>query len=282
MNFFKITLLDAPVNWQIGFQDPATAVMEGIINFHHDLFFFLVIVLIFVVRVLARCLTLFSRREGDENQKPILITHAPTLEIVWTIIPAIILIFIAVPSFSLLYSMDEIVDPLLTIKIIGHQWYWSYELINPNEFFYMDSEGPSVSEDNPLEVNYAFDSYMVADDDLDLAEGLLRLLEVDNRLFVPIEINIRLLITSGDVLHSWAVPALGVKLDACPGRLNQTSMFIKRPAIFYGQCSEICGINHGFMPIVVQGRDTLPAFDITQSIFNSIYPMFMVAHYPDN
>jgi cytochrome c oxidase subunit 2 len=275
----KTIFFDAPHNWQLGFQDPATAIMEGIINFHHDLFFFLVVILIFVVRILGRCISLFGYH-GETDRKAIVFAHAPTLEIVWTLIPAVILAFIAVPSFSLLYSMDEIVDPLLTVKVIGHQWYWSYELINPNEFFYIDSEGPILDEDNQLETNYSFDSYMVADDDLE--KGHLRLLEVDNRLHLPIEVNIRLLITSGDVLHSWAVPALGVKLDACPGRLNQTSTYIKRPAAFFGQCSEICGINHGFMPIVVNGVDTAPEFDINQTIFNSIYPFFMAVYYPEN
>lgn len=276
----KTIYLDAPFNWQIGFQDPATAISEGIINFHHDLFFFLVIILIFVCRFLARSITLFGKYGANINREAVVFTHAPTLEIVWTLIPALILAFIAVPSFSLLYSMDEIVDPLLTVKVVGHQWYWSYELINPNEFFYIDSEGPVFDEDNQLDTNYNFDSYMLADSDLQI--GHLRLLEVDNRLHLPIEINIRLLITSGDVLHSWAVPSLGVKLDACPGRLNQTSTYIKRPAVFYGQCSEICGINHGFMPIVVNGVDTAPAFDINQTLFNSIYPFFMAVYYPDN
>jgi cytochrome c oxidase subunit 2 len=276
----KTIFLDAAYNWQLGFQDPATAIMEGIINFHHDLFFFLVVILIFVVRIMVRCISLFGKFNPSDDKKPIIFTHAPTLEIVWTLIPAFILAFIAVPSFSLLYSMDEIVDPLLTVKVIGHQWYWSYELINPNEFFYIDSVGSILDEDNQLDTNYNFDSYMIADDDLQL--GHLRLLEVDNRLHLPIEVNIRLLITSGDVLHSWAVPSLGVKLDACPGRLNQTSVYIKRPAAFYGQCSEICGINHGFMPIVVNGVDIAPEFDINQTIFNSIYPFFMAVFYPNN
>ena len=278
--FNKIIFLDAPLDWQLGFQDPASAIMEGIINFHHDLFFFLVVILIFVVRILYVCIKKFGKFEEEaKDAKPFIFTHAPTLEIIWTIIPAVILLFIAVPSFSLLYSMDEIVDPLLTIKVIGHQWYWSYELLNPNEMFYSDFDGPNLDTDFSL-APLAFDSYMLADSDLE--EGQLRLLEVDNRLYVPIEVNIRLLITSSDVLHSWAVPALGVKLDACPGRLNQTSMYIKRPAVFYGQCSEICGINHGFMPIVVNAVDTLPAFDIDQELFNTIYPFFLANYYPDN
>jgi len=281
LNNTQLAFSDAPTYWQYGFQDPATAIMEGIINFHHDLFFFIVIIMVFVTRILYRCIVLFGTHERNiSNKTSFNVVHASTLEIIWTIIPAVILVFIAIPSFSLLYSMDEIIDPLLTIKVIGHQWYWSYELINPNEFFYMDSKGLTIEEADFLDTNYNFDSYMKSDDDLQLGE--LRLLEVDNKLYVPIEINIRLLITSGDVLHSWAVPSLGVKLDACPGRLNQTSMYIKRPAVFYGQCSEICGINHGFMPIVVDAIDVVPEMDITQSIFNSVYPFFMATYYPNN
>jgi len=154
------------------------------------------------------------------------------VEIVWTITPAIILIIIAIPSFSLLYAMDEVIDPILTVKVIGSQWYWSYE--------YSDATDDSIF----------FDSYMVLDEDLD--KGQFRLLEVDNRVVVPTNTHVRLIVTATDVLHSWAVPSLGVKLDACPGRLNQTSIFVKREGVFYGQCSEICGINHGFMPIAVE------------------------------
>ena len=131
--------------------------------------------------------------------------------------------------------MDEVIDPIITLKVIGSQWYWSYEYSDNLEF-----------SDEPL----IFDSYMVQENDLEL--GQFRLLEVDNRVIVPTNSHIRVLITASDVLHSWAIPSLGVKLDACPGRLNQTSMFIKREGVFYGQCSEICGVNHGFMPIVVE------------------------------
>jgi cytochrome c oxidase subunit 2 len=164
-------------------------------------------------------------------------THSSQLEIVWTIIPAIILLLIAVPSFALLYSLDEVIDPAVTLKVIGHQWYWSYEYSD-----YATLEGGE---------SLNFDSYMVSTNDLTL--GTYRLLEVDNRVVLPITTHIRVLITAADVLHSWAVPSFGIKLDACPGRLSQTSLFIKREGVYYGQCSEICGINHGFMPIVVEG-----------------------------
>lgn len=225
----QITLLDASFPWQMGFQDPATPVAEGIINFHHDLVFFLVLIVIFVSWLLARCIFFFNE---NTNKKAETFVHGTIVEIVWTITPAIILIIIAIPSFSLLYAMDEVIDPILTVKVIGSQWYWSYE--------YSDTTEDSIF----------FDSYMVLDEDLD--KGQFRLLEVDNRVVVPTNTHVRLIVTATDVLHSWAVPSLGVKLDACPGRLNQTAIFVKREGVFYGQCSEICGINHGFMPIAVE------------------------------
>ena len=219
--------LDAATPWQLYFQDSATPFMEGLINFHNDLMFFLIVILIFVSWVLIRCIFLFKNKSISEN-----FVHGTVIEIIWTIIPALILIVIAIPSFALLYSMDEIIDPVITLKIIGHQWYWSYE--------YSDISLNSIN----------FDSYMIPTADLEI--GQLRLLEVDNRVVLPINTHIRLIITSSDVLHSWAIPSLGIKLDACPGRLNQVNLFIKREGVFYGQCSEICGINHGFMPIVVE------------------------------
>jgi len=170
------------------------------------------------------------------NPIPQRIVHGTTIEIIWTIFPSIILMFIAIPSFALLYSMDEVVvDPAVTIKAIGHQWYWTYEYSD-----YNSSDEQSLT----------FDSYMIPEDDLEL--GQLRLLEVDNRVVVPAQTHLRMIITSADVLHSWAVPSLGVKCDAVPGRLNQTSILIQREGVYYGQCSEICGTNHAFMPIVVE------------------------------
>ena len=182
---------------------------------------------------MARAIILFNE---ETNPTPVKFTHSTPLEIVWTIVPAIVLLFIAVPSFALLYSMDELIDPTITLKAVGHQWYWSYEFSD-----YATLEGGES-------LNY--DSYMIPEDDL--TGGNLRLLEVDNRVVLPVQTHIRVLITSADVLHSWAVPSFGVKVDACPGRLNQTSVFIKREGTYFGQCSEICGVNHGFMPIVVE------------------------------
>jgi cytochrome c oxidase subunit 2 len=227
-----ITLADAPENWQMGFQDPATPVMQGIIDLHHDIMFFAVVILVFVLWMLSRTVYLFHH---SRNPIPEKIIHGTTIEIAWTVAPSLILVLIAIPSFALLYSMEEVVDPAVTIKAIGHQWYWSYEYSDYNT---SDSEG------------IVFDSYMIPDDDLEL--GQLRLLEVDNRVVVPVNTHIRMIMTSADVLHSWAVPSLGVKTDAVPGRLNQTPIFIKREGVFYGQCSELCGANHAFMPIVVE------------------------------
>ena len=227
--------LDAAEPWQFGFQSAATPVMEGIINFHNHIMFFLIGVGVFVFWLLFRCLSFFA---ADSKTKKIdNFTHATNVEIIWTIVPAIILVFIAVPSFALLYSMDEMLDPAVTLKVVGHQWYWSYEYSDYNH----------ITEEN---TGIAFDSYMIADNCLE--PGFLRLLEVDNRVVLPINTHIRVLITAADVLHSWAIPSFGVKVDACPGRLNQTTLFIKKAGIFYGQCSELCGTNHGFMPICIE------------------------------
>lgn len=223
---------DAIVKNQIGFQDPASPIMEGIIDLHHEIFFFLIIILVSVSWILFRILWLFNERK---HPKAVTFAHNTLLEIVWTIIPAIVLMVIAIPSFALLYSMDEIIDPAMTIKAIGHQWYWSYEYSDYN-----------VSTDKSL----TFDSYMIKEEDL--IEGQLRLLEVDNRVVLPVKTHVRVIVTATDVLHSWAVPALGVKVDAIPGRLNQVSFFAQREGVFYGQCSELCGVQHGFMPIVIE------------------------------
>nr|YP_009317581.1 cytochrome c oxidase subunit 2 [Pterocladiella media]AOX49033.1 cytochrome c oxidase subunit 2 [Pterocladiella media] len=225
-------LSDSAENWQLGFQDPATPIMEGIINLHHDLMFFICVISIFVTWMLFRTLWHFN---SHQNKNPSSLSHGMLIEIIWTVTPAIILLVIAIPSFSLLYAMDEIISPAITIKTLGHQWYWSYEYSD-----YLNEEGESIM----------YDSYMIPEEDLET--GQLRLLEVDNRMVVPVNTHVRLIVSAADVLHSWAVPSLGIKCDAIPGRLNQTSLFIKREGIYYGQCSEICGINHGFMPIAVE------------------------------
>jgi cytochrome c oxidase subunit 2 len=230
--FISVSLNDAPEPWQMGFQEAATPTMEGITNLHNDIMAIIIFVAVFVMWMMGRTLYLF---DSSMNKFPSKTVHGTTIELVWTIVPSLILVVIAIPSFSLLYSMDEVIDPALTLKVVGHQWYWSYEYSDYN-----------TSEEDTIN----FDSYMIAEDDLEL--GQLRLLEVDNRVVLPINTHIRVLITSTDVIHAWAVPSLGVKCDAYPGRLNQINTFIKREGVFHGQCSELCGVNHGFMPIVVE------------------------------
>nr|YP_009139071.2 cytochrome c oxidase subunit II [Cyclura pinguis] len=207
---------------QLAFQDAASPIMEELLHFHdHALmivFMISALVLYTITLMITTSLTHTNTMDAQE------------VEMVWTILPAIILILIALPSLRILYLMDEINNPHLTIKTLGHQWYWSYE--------YTDYE------------DLTFDSYMVPTQDL--TPGTFRLLEVDNRMVVPMESPIRMLISAEDVLHSWAVPALGIKTDAIPGRLNQTTFITSHPGLFYGQCSEICGSNHSFMPIVVE------------------------------
>ena len=257
------------LKYPFGFQISGSPVFDGIINFHHDLFFFLIVICSFVFYMLGRCIILYN---SESLKNPVIVVHAPILEIIWTLIPAIILIFVAIPSFSLLYSMDEIIDPFFTIKVIGHQWYWSYEFLDPSILFNEPYEGKVLSQ-NPKENLYMFDSYLLADDLL--IEPSSRLLDVDNRLYLPIEANIHVLLTAADVLHSWAIPALGIKLDACPGRLNQTSLYINRPGLFFGQCSEICGVNHGFMPIAIVGIDILgDGSKLSKNIMDQVLPLY--------
>nr|AKU46836.1 cytochrome c oxidase subunit II [Neotrygon kuhlii] len=207
---------------QLGFQDAASPIMEELLYFHDHT---LMIVFLISSLVLYVIVTTVSTKLTNKY-----ILDSQEIEIIWTIVPALILILIALPSLRILYLMDEVNDPHITIKALGHQWYWSYEYTD-----YQDLE---------------FDSYMIQTEDL--SPGQFRLLETDHRMVVPMQSPIRVLVTAEDVLHAWTVPALGVKIDAVPGRLNQTAFIISRPGIFYGQCSEICGANHSFMPIVVE------------------------------
>jgi len=239
--FPAVAFSDSATPWQLGFQDPATPIMQGIIDLHHDIMFFLTVICVFVCWMMARTMYHFFHIRNPIPEK---IIHGTVIEVVWTAFPAFILMFIAIPSFALLYSMEEVVNPAVTIKAIGHQWYWSYE--------YSDYENASGE-------NIMFDSYMIPEDELE--PGQLRLLEVDNRVVAPTHSHIRMIISAADVLHSWAVPSLGIKCDAVPGRLNQGNLFIQREGIFYGQCSEICGVNHAFMPICVEA---VPTDDYTQ------------------
>nr|YP_009685858.1 cytochrome c oxidase subunit II [Aphyosemion gabunense]QDV92586.1 cytochrome c oxidase subunit II [Aphyosemion gabunense] len=207
---------------QLGFQDAASPVMEELLHFHDH-----ALMIVFLISTLVLYIIVAMVTTNLTNK---FILDSQEIEIIWTLLPALILILIALPSLRILYLMDEINDPHLTIKTIGHQWYWSYE--------YTDYEA------------LVFDSYMIPTQDL--SPGQFRLLEADHRMVIPVESPVRVLVTADDVLHSWAVPSLGVKMDAVPGRLNQTAFIVSRPGIFFGQCSEICGANHSFMPIVVE------------------------------
>lgn len=236
----SLCFCDAPLNSglentqaflnNLGFQEPASPMMEGLIALHSDIWAIMLFVAGFVLYML--CATLASAPVRSYK-----VHHHSLIEIVWTTVPALILCVIAVPSFTLLYSLDEIVEPSLTIKAVGRQWYWSYE--------YGD-----YAQSSDLVNGITFDSNILQDDDLE--NGQLRMLEVDNRLVLPVNKHIRLLTCAGDVIHSFAVPSLGIKMDAIPGRLNQTMMFIKRQGVFYGQCSELCGNSHAMMPIAVE------------------------------
>lgn len=207
---------------QLGFQSRASPLIEQLIFFHdHALLILILITTIvgyFMISLTSN--TLVNRYLLDGQ----------AIEVIWTILPALILIILALPSLRLLYLIDEVRDPRLTVKALGHQWYWSYEYSDFNDL--------------------SFDSYITSTSTLELNE--FRLLEVDNRVILPYLTEVRFLISAADVLHSWTIPALGIKADAIPGRLNQLNILINRPGVFYGQCSEICGANHSFIPITLE------------------------------
>nr|YP_007025996.1 cytochrome c oxidase subunit II [Rhyacionia leptotubula]AFN86188.1 cytochrome c oxidase subunit 2 [Rhyacionia leptotubula] len=203
-------------------QNSTSPLMEQIIFFHDHTLVILIMITILVSYLL---ISLFFNSYVNR-----FLLEGQMIELIWTILPAITLIFIAMPSLRLLYLLDELNNPLITLKSIGHQWYWSYE--------YSDF------------LNILFDSYMIPQNEMNINN--FRLLDVDNRIVIPMNNQIRIMVTATDVIHSWTVPSLGVKIDANPGRLNQTNFFCNRPGIFYGQCSEICGTNHSFMPIVIE------------------------------
>lgn len=206
----------------LNLQDGASPLIEQIIFFHdHTLIILIIITVLVGYLIINLFFNNFINRFLLEGQ---------IIELIWTILPAITLIFIAIPSLRLLYLLDELNNPLITLKSIGHQWYWRYEYSDFN--------------------NIEFDSYIIPSNEL--SKNNFRLLDVDNRIILPINNQIRILVTATDVIHSWTIPSLGVKVDANPGRLNQTRFFINRPGIFFGQCSEICGANHSFIPIVIE------------------------------
>jgi cytochrome c oxidase subunit 2 len=216
-----------PTPWQIGFQKAASPVMREITHVHN-----LLLLIIFAIAIFVIVLILFAcwRFRASKNPIPSTVSHNITLEIIWTLIPCLILIVIAIPSFRLLYYMDKIPKADMTVKVVGHQWYWSYEY--------------------PDHGSFSFDSYMIPDHELQ--PGQPRLLAVDNPVVVPVGKVIRIIATSDDVIHSWAVPSLGVKKDTVPGRNNETWFQVDKEGMYYGQCSELCGPKHGFMPIAVK------------------------------
>nr|ABY55895.1 cytochrome oxidase subunit II [Pterostichus lama] len=206
----------------LSLQNSNSPLMEQLTFFHdHTLMILMMITMLVGYLMMTLSYNKYINRYLLEGQ---------TIEVIWTILPAITLVFIALPSLQLLYLLDEVSNPLMTLKSIGHQWYWSYE----------------YSDFKMLE----FDSFLISSSEMN--DNNFRLLDVDNRIILPFNAQIRVLVTATDVIHSWTIPALGVKIDATPGRLNQTNFFMNRVGLFYGQCSEICGANHSFMPIVIE------------------------------
>nr|WCS92039.1 cytochrome c oxidase subunit 2 [Dyscolus oopteroides] len=210
----------------LSLQDSASPLMEQLTFFHDHTMMILTMITMLVGYLMV---TLFFNSHINRY-----LLEGQTIEVIWTVLPAITLVFIALPSLRLLYLLDEVSNPSITLKSIGHQWYWSYE----------------YSDFKKLE----FDSYMIPTNELEI--NGFRLLDVDNRIVLPFNTQIRVLVTATDVIHSWTIPALGVKIDATPGRLNQSNFFMNRSGLFYGQCSEICGANHSFMPIVIESIPT--------------------------
>ena len=220
-------LADFPRPWQMGFQDAASPSMERIVDFHNTLLWVISVISLFVLGLLIWVVIRYNEKA---NPIPSKTTHNAKIEIIWTVVPVLILVVMFIPSYRVMTANDRIADADMTLKVIGHQWYWSYEY--------------------PDHGNFTFDANMVAD--ADLQDPSKRLMETDNRVVLPVGKKIRLLFTSGDVLHSWGMPALGVKLDAVPGRLNETWVEITKPGVYYGFCSELCGVNHTYMPIAIE------------------------------
>ena len=223
-----VAMAQAPTNWQLGFQDAHTPTMERIVSLNNVLFWLCVVISLFVMGLMVIIFIRFNRKRNPTPQK---FSHNSLIEVLWTVVPVIVLVAIAIPSFRLLYFMDKTSDAEMTIKAIGHQWYWTYEY-------------PDLGED------ISFDAVMLQEDELEA--GQLRLLETDVSVVVPIDTNIRLLVTADDVIHAWAIPSFGVKVDAVPGRVNETWFRVDAEGVYYGQCSELCGRDHAFMPIRVE------------------------------
>ena len=225
--FLTSNLYAVATDWQLSFQNPATDLMQKVVTLHDGILIVMTVVTLFVLFLLFYVSFRFSAKR---NPIPSTTTHNTIIEVLWTAIPVVILVVIAIPSFKLLYEQEKSDSYDMTVKVIGHQWYWEYEYPDHGDFY--------------------FESYMVEDEDLQ--QGDLRLLTVDNPLVIPANKNVQILISAGDVLHSWAVPSMGIKTDAVPGRLNETWVNVREPGTYRGQCSEICGRGHGFMPVVVK------------------------------
>lgn len=222
-------LAKEPRDWELGLQDPGSLTMERIYSFHTALTIVATCISLFVMVLLLIVIFRFNEKA---NPVPSKTTHNSLLEVVWTIVPVIILVLIAIPSFSLMYYADHTEDPDMTLKITGHQWYWSYQY--------------------PDYGNFGFDANVVSAADIAKNPKLKRLMDTDNRVVLPVGKKIRLQMTSDDVIHSWGVTSLGIKLDTVPGRLNETWVEINAPGVYYGFCSELCGTNHAYMPIAIQ------------------------------
>lgn len=215
--------------WDFLMQDAASPSAERIQAFHDMLVYIITGICLFVLALLIIVIVRYNRRANPEPSKT---THNVLLEVLWTALPVVILIIIAIPSFKLLYYVDRTETPEMTLKVTGYQWYWGYE--------YPDHGG----------INFM--SYMIPEDEINAEEGQLRLLSTDRAVVLPVNKNIQVDITAADVLHAWAVPALGVKTDSVPGRLNSTWFRITKPGTYYGQCSELCGKDHAYMPIEIK------------------------------
>ena len=222
---------DAPEPWGLFFQDSASPQMEGLEELHNNIMFYLAAILFAVSWMIISIMLNYNKAKISNKY----LNHGTLVELIWTITPALVLILIAFPSFKLLYLMDEVIDPSLVVNGEGHQWYWSYQY---PDFVNKDEECVE------------FDSYIIPESDLKI--GNLRMLEVDNRVMMPELTHTRFVVQGADVIHSYACPALGIKCDAYPGRLNQSSVYLNREGTFFGQCSEICGILHSSMPISIQ------------------------------
>ena len=225
---FALETLGQPEPWQLNLQEAGSPSAERLNEFHDMLLYIISGISVFVLLLLVYVVLRFNKKA---NPKPKQFSHNVTIEVIWTLVPVLILIVIVVPSFKLLYFLDRTAEPEMTLKVTGYQWYWGYE--------YPDHDG----------INFL--SYMIPDDEIDAAKGEQRLLSTDNKVVLPIDTNIQILVTAADVLHAFAMPALGIKTDAIPGRWNETWVNISKPGIYYGQCSELCGKDHSYMPIEI-------------------------------